>query len=306
MPCLYPLKAYRSRDKAATGGYGITFNAKHALIESAGGHLQFPCNNCIGCRVDRSRAWAVRCMHEAKMHQDNCFLTLTYNRQSLPDDYSVDLDAYQKFLKRLRESLPQKIRFFGCAEYGSEEGAFPFQPHYHFLIFNHRPTDLKLHSKKNNIPLYTSQALTKLWPYGYSTVGELNYQTAAYCARYVIKKIGGQQAAAHYVRQHPLTGLLHQVKPEFSTQSRRPGLGSTWLEKYKSDYFPSDFVVVDGKKHPVPTFYTRRLQEEEQLMLKRRRAATAKIFKPDNTLARRRVREQVLLSKVSQLKRNLK
>lgn len=303
MPCLYPLKAYRSRERAATGGYGITFNATRALIESAGGHLEFPCNKCIGCRVDRSRAWAVRCMHEAQMHQDNCFLTLTYDDKHLPDDYSVDLAEYKNFLKRLRVSLaPKQIRFFGCAEYGEEN----HRPHYHFLIFNHRPTDLQLHSHNKKIPLHTSQSIQKLWKLGFSTVGELNYQTAAYCARYVIKKIGGDLASHHYTRQHPITGLLHQVRPEFSTQSRRPGLGDSWLQKYKDDVFPSDFVVVDGKKHPVPKFYTRRLAEEEQHMLKRRRSVTAKQFKSDNTLARRRVREIVLEAKITSLKRNLK
>lgn len=305
MPCLYPLKAYRSRERAATGGWGVTFKIKEAAHDRA--LYELPCSKCIGCRVDRSRSWAVRCMHEAQMHPENCFLTLTYNRDNLPDDYSVDIDAYQKFLKRLREHLsPKKIRFFGCAEYGSEEGAFPLQPHYHFLIFNYRPTDLILHSKNKGKPLYKSPALTKLWPYGYHTVGELNYQTAAYCARYVIKKIGGEAANTHYVRQHPITGLLHQVKPEFATSSRRDGLGASWLQKYKSDIYPSGFVVVDGKQHPVPTFYTRRLAEEEQEDLKKRRADHALKHQEDNTTPRRRVREAVLQSRISNLKRNLK
>lgn len=303
MPCFYPLKAYRSRERAATGGWGITFKMKEAAHDRA--HLELPCQKCIGCRVDRSRAWAVRCMHEAQLHPNNSFVTLTYKPEALPDDYSVDLDAYQKFLKRLRESLPQKIRFFGCAEYGSEEGQFPFQPHYHFLFFNYRPTDLIVHSKNNGKPLYKSPALTKLWPYGFNTVGELNYQTAAYCARYVFKKIGGELAATHYVRQHPVTGLLCQQKPEFSTQSRRPGLGSAWLEKYKSDIYPSGFVVVDGKEHPVPPFYHRRLEKEEQEQLKKRRALHALEHKSDNTHRRRQVRETVLKSRISQLKRNI-
>lgn len=271
-------------------------------MESAGGLLEFPCNKCIGCRVDRSRAWAVRCLHESQMHDQNCFLTLTYDDEQLPADYSVDLAHYQKFLKRLRESVPQQIRFFGCAEYGDKGD----RPHYHFLIFNYRPTDLVLHSRKNNIPLYTSKKISKLWQYGFSTVGELTYQTAAYCARYVIKKIGGDRAADHYQRVHPLTGKLVQVKPEFSTSSRRPGLGATWLEKYKSDIFPSDFVVVDGKKHPVPKFYTRQLMEEEQRAVKRRRVASAKSRKEDSTNSRLRVREEVMSSRISTLKRNLK
>lgn len=236
------------------------------------------------------------------MHQKNCFLTLTYDDKYLPADYSVSLDHYQKFLKRLRESVGNKIRFFGCAEYGDEEN----RPHYHFLIFNYRPDDLKLHSRKKNIPLYTSEKITKLWPNGFSTIGNLTYQTAAYCARYVIKKIGGNLAASHYERVHPLTGNLVQVKPEFSTQSRRPGLGASWLQAFKSDIYPSDFVVVEGKKHPVPKFYTRRLAEKEQTTLKRARHAQAKLHKEDSTHARLRVRELAHTARIKTLKRTLK
>lgn len=306
MPCFHPIDAYRSAVRGETGKYGITFNSKQALIENLGSAFQLPCGKCIGCRIDRSRQWAVRCMHEAQMHPANCFLTLTYDEKKLPDDYSISLDHYQKFLKRLRISVAQPLRFFGCAEYGSEEGAHPFQPHYHFLIFNYRPTDLKLQSRKKNIPLYTSEHIQKLWKYGYSTVGEVNYQTAAYCARYVIKKIGGDKAAEHYTRVHPVTGKISQVKPEFATQSRRPGLGASWLAEFKADIYPSDFVVVDGKKHPIPKFYTRQLQEEEQTRLKRERNKSARLRQADNTHKRLRDREQVQLSRVSALKRNLK
>lgn len=244
-------------------------------------------------------------MHEAQMHLENCFLTLTYDEKNLPDDYSVNVREWQLFMKRLRESVPQKLRFFACGEYGSEEGQHPLQPHYHALIFNYRPTDLKLHSKKNNIPLYTSEKLSKLWPYGFSTVGNVTYKTAAYCARYTMKKIGGDQAADHYSRVHPVTGRLVQVKPEFATQSRAEGLGGKWLEEFKADYFPSDFIVVDGKKHPVPDFYTRRLNESEALKLKRARKRDAHKRKEDNTHKRLLIREQVKIAQISTLKRKL-
>lgn len=300
MPCFHPLKAYRSREILESGKRALTFNGKQA--QSIDFHaLELPCGKCIGCRVDRSRAWAVRCMHEAQMHQDNCFITLTYDDEHLPEDYSVSLDAYQKFLKRLRESVPQTIRFFGCAEYGDEN----LRPHYHFLIFGYRPTDLTLHSRKKNIPLYTSSSLQQLWKNGFSTVGNLTYQSAAYCARYVFKKIGGDLAPLHYERVHPLTGSICQVKPEFATMSRRQGIGSTWLAQYEADTY-GGFVVVDGKRHPIPPFYIKRLEEARQLEQKRRSASHARKHKADSTPDRLRSRETVLVSRVSQLKRSLK
>lgn len=242
------------------------------------------------------------------MHPNNCFVTLTYDDKHLPADFSISVRTHQLFLKRLRESAGNKIRFFACGEYG-EDDPNPFEgnrPHYHYLLFNYRPSDLRLHSKSNNIPLYTSEKLSKLWPYGFSTVGNLTYQTAAYCARYTMKKIGGDLAAEHYRRVHPVTGALCQVQPEFSKQSNRPGIGDAWYETFKTDIYPSDFCVVNEQKHPVPKFYVKKLAEEERTKIKRRRKLQSKKNRADNTPARLLVREQVKTAQLSALKRTIK
>jgi len=247
-------------------------------------------------------------MHEAQLYTSNSFLTLTYDDKNLPDDFSVHVRPLQLFLKRLRKSLPYGIRFFACGEYG-EDDPNPFEgnrPHYHLLIFNHQFSDLILHSNKNNQKLYTSIKLSTLWPYGFSTTGNLTYQSAAYVARYNLKKIGGNLAADHYKRVHPVSGNLCQVKPEFSTQSRRPGIGAKWFETFKSDIYPSDFVVVDGKCHPVPKYYHLKLAEEEQEQSKRLRMQHARKHRADNTPARLKVREAVKLAQTALLKRTIK
>lgn len=244
----------------------------------------------------------MRCMHEAQMHPENCFVTLTYSDEHLPDDYSVHVEVVQKFMKRLRKAYePKKIRSFAAGEYGDKDN----RPHYHLLLFNHSFTDQKLHSQKNKIKLYTSQSLQKLWPYGYSTVGSLTYQTAAYTARYVMKKVGGDLAPEHYLRTHPLTGKLVQVQPEFATQSNKPGLASGWYEQFKCDAFPSDFLIVDGKKHPVPKFYTLKLSEEDKTKVQRARKRHALKQKSDNTPERLNVREKVKQAQLERLKRDL-
>lgn len=244
----------------------------------------------------------MRCMHEAQMHPENCFLTLTYDDKYLPENYSIDKVVHQKFMKRLRESAGQKIRFFAAGEYGDIED----RPHYHYLLFNYRPTDLKLHSTKNKINLYTSNKIQKLWPYGFSTVGNLTYQSAAYCARYIVKKIGGDKAAQHYERVHPLSGRLVQVAPEQSWRSLKPGIGDAWYETFKTDIYPSDFCVVDGKRHPVPKYYIKKLEEEQRTQIKRKRKARARDHKADATSARLRARETVKEAQISMLKRTLK
>lgn len=88
--------------------------------------------------------------------------------------------------------------------------------------------------------------------------------------------------------------------------SRKPGLGQTWFEKYKGDAFPSDFVIVDGRKMPVPKFYNKKLIEEELERYKRARKQKMLKHKADNTPERLKVREEIMASRVTQLKRDLK
>lgn len=264
--------------------------------------MTVPCGRCIGCRLDRSRDWAVRCMHEAQTHgSENCFLTLTYDDEHLPSDYSVHVHVHQKFIRALRDGTGRKLRFFACGEYGDKDQ----RPHYHYLIFGYRPRDLRLHSKKNDIPLYTSETIQKHWKFGFSTVGELTYETAAYCARYVVKKIGGDRAAEHYRRVHPVTNEVVQVQPEFAKMSNRPGIGDAWYTTFKSDIFPSDFCVVNERMHPVPNFYIRKHAEEERRKIKIKRKLQANKNRADSTPARLRVRETVQLAKAALLKRSL-
>lgn len=248
---------------------------------------------------------ATRCYHEAQMHPVNSFATLTYDNSSLPSNYSVDKTEIQLFMKRLRKSLePQQVRFFAVGEYGEQT----LRPHYHLILFNYRPDDLKFYKKsKSGHPTYTSEALSKIWPYGHSDIGSVTHQSAGYCARYSMKKLTGENenVTQYYTRQHPVTGVWHTVEPEFALSSRRPGIGSTWFDKHKTDCFPSDYVVVDGRKQPVPSYYTKKLEEEEQKPFKLQRKLAAYKDKHNSTPARLKVREEVLASKIKLLKREL-
>lgn len=236
------------------------------------------------------------------MHPDNCFITLTYNDQSVPTDYSVKLVDFQDFMKRLRESLqPKRIRFLACGEYGGEK----LRPHYHALIFNHSFPDKKLVKIRRGIPVYASTSLSKLWTFGTHEIGTLTYKSAAYTARYSLKKIGGDTADDHYTRRSPVDGQFYRVASEFLVMSRRPGLGTEWFNKFKADFFPCDFLIVDGRKMKPPAFYLKLLQEDEAQKLKRERKVFARKHREDNTSARLRVREAVQEHKTKLLKRTL-
>lgn len=239
------------------------------------------------------------------MHDQNCFLTLTYDDQHVPQDYSVKLRDWQLFMKRLRKRVGSNaIRFFACGEYGDKF----LRPHYHALIFGFDPPD-KVYSRVNaqGSKFYTSAFIQEVWPFGRHDIGEVTYKSCGYVARYVMKKMNGDQADDHYTRVSPIDGNTYRVATEFAVMSRRPGIGTAWFEKYKADAFPSDFLIVDGKKVQPPRFYLDKLHEEEITKIKR--ARKRKSIQPnkraDNTPARLKVREEVQSLRAQRLLRKL-
>lgn len=236
MACYKPLKGYRSRVvNPETGRRSIVFNVRQGDQNLP---LDVPCGQCIGCRLERSRQWAMRCVHEASLHERNCFITLTYRDECLPLDGSLVLKDFQDFMKRLRKKYGAGIRFFHCGEYGEKFS----RPHYHACLFNFDFPDKVLFRDCEGAKLYVSESLAELWCDGFSTIGDVTFESAAYVARYVTKKITGDKAEDHYGSR----------VPEYTTMSRRPGIGRGWYLQYRSDVYPSDEVVLRGGRSMKP------------------------------------------------------
>lgn len=203
------------------------------------------------------------------MHDVSVFITPTYSDEHLPSDYSVSVRELQLFHKKLRHACGP-FRFFACGEYG-EQG---LRPHYHELLFGLDFPDKFLWSvSKRGERLYRSETLEKLWGKGHCLIGNVTLESAGYCARYSMKKITGDLAQDHYRRTHPLSGEVCNVRPEFIVMSRMPGIGAAWFDRFKADAFPSDFLVVDGRKVPVPGYYLRKLDEAVQASITAKRRA---------------------------------
>jgi hypothetical protein len=294
MPCYSPLEAFRRP------GGGIAFSDKVGYKDVP---VTIPCGQCIGCRLERSRQWAVRCMHETTLHEDNCFITLTYNNEHLPFDGSLKINDFQRFMKRLRKSVPHKIRFYHCGEYGDKLG----RPHYHAILFGHDFDDKRHHKTINEIPLYISEKLNKLWGMGHCTVGTATFDSAAYCARYILKKVTGKNATEHYTRTDPITGEVYQISPEYTTMSRRPGIGHGWQKKFRSDIYPSDEVIINTVSTKPPKYYDTQLEVDDPetfTLLKTERIRKSKQHLDNQTPERLEVRKKVLESKLKTLPRS--
>lgn len=319
MTCFHPLSAFRSRVKNGDGKRDIIFNSMKAADHEA---IKLPCGQCIGCRIDRSRQWAVRCVHEASQHSKNCFITLTFSPESLAcrsNEWSLDVRDWQLFMKRLRKKFGPKIRFYHCGEYGEMCGncnASIFscscgssvrpvlgRPHYHACIFGFDFPDKELWKVINGQNLYISRSLQELWPHGFSTIGDVTFESAAYVARYIMKKINGGRAEDHYVRYD--TGEV--LKPEYTTMSRRPGIAREWIDKYVDDVYPHDFVIINGKKYRPPRYYDGILKTERPYTfdeVKHIRECNAERHVDNCTPERLNARELVQLQAFKLLPRN--
>lgn len=297
MPCFKPLQAWRGRERGKSGKQKIVFDKS----KSIGIEITLPCGRCIGCRLERSRQWAMRMMHEASLHEENCFITLTYDEEKIPVDGSLVKGDFQKFMKRLRrKNENKKIRFFHCGEYGDKLG----RPHYHAVLFGFDFEDKTLFK---NLPeggqLFTSSELDDLWGMGYATVGDVTFESCAYVARYVMKKITGPLAEDYY------GGKL----PEYTTMSRGGrgdggGIGGEWYDNFKSDVFPSDTMVVNGVLCKPPRYYGNKYENEnpedwERIRSDRMRKANRRAY--DSTPERLRVREICTEERVKRLRRTL-
>ena len=294
MSCDSPLKGWRDRD---TGG--ITFRRENGYGEK----MEVGCGQCLGCRMDYRRMWAMRIVHESTLHEldgGNCFITLTYRDEAactlwqrerfyhVPVDWSLHKAHFQDFMKRLRNAFPdQKIRYFCAGEYGRkckhgidlELVGCPLcncgRPHFHVCLFNCTFPDLEPYQSDGGIIRYTSPMLERLWRFGFVDVGELNYNSAMYVAGYVLKKIKRADKDWHYM-SFDMNGEITYITPEFVLMSRgnasykgqKCGIGAGWYEKYQDDVFPSDEVPVPGfgVMHGVPRYYDEILRDENPVL----------------------------------------
>lgn len=294
MSCYHPLTAYKLFDGS------VVFVERGDVVQT----LSLPCGQCIGCRLERSRQWAIRCQHEASLYEDNCFITLTYNDFNLPDGGSLVYSDFQRFMKRLRKCYPlSKIRFYMCGEYGDDLS----RPHYHACLFNFNFVDRVLHSKSSaGFNIYRSASLERLWPHGFSSIGDFTYETAAYTARYVMKKITGHRSDMHYENMDS-DGVITRRVSEFNRMSLKPGIGATWYAKFHSDVHPHDHVIINGRPVLPPKYYGRLLQKDSPLDFEAMQFKRFEKFSPlgaDNSPDRLAVKEQVTKARVKQLKRN--
>lgn len=282
--------------------------------------INLDCGKCVGCKLSRSKQWAVRCYHESLMYDDNIFITFTYDNEHLPYRGMLVKKDIQDFNKRLRiefqrgveyvrdgevyaTDVRDTIRVFYCGEYGD----LRLRPHFHGIYFNLDFKDKYVYQKRGQYTYYRSDTLERIWSKGMVIIGEVTLASAAYVARYCMKKVNGKNSDQVYRRIDQDTGEVYYLPKEFSQPSNRPGIGATWWNKYAmSDVYSRDELVVEGYRTKIPRYYDKLLEKRDPDLLealKIARMENAQKRKAENVHSRLVVKEKIAESALKRLVR---
>ena len=322
MPCYHPLEAVILPGTTANGKKNIKIlSGQHASeVYPPWQRLQLPCGQCIGCRLEYSRQWANRCMLELQYHKESWFVTLTYDDDHVPRTaYAMNDDGeaapaltlnprdLELFWKRLRKAHPDDhIRYFAAGEYGTTT----YRPHYHAIVFGLSLDDLRPYKRSSqNYDYFISDSLTECWGLGFAVVGAVTWETCAYTARYIMKKLKGQDAQLY---------SDFNLQPEFVRMSRKPGIARQYYDDH-SELYKFEFINlptdVGGLKFRPPRYFDKLYDIDhpgelaQAKAVRRRLAAAVEAAKDANTsldrYERLTVEENALTERIKSLERKL-
>lgn len=297
MTCYSPMTLYPSKKgiNPETGKIPLT-GYKQSTMKNG---QRVPCGKCIGCHLEWSRQWAVRCMAEKQTQEFSEFITLTYRDDALvygkAEHGTLVPRDLELFWKRLRKAYGDGIRYFACGEYGDKSN----RPHYHAIVYGCDIKDKKYQYTKNGSQLYSSDTLDNIWTHGSCIIGDVTFESVAYVARYILKKAEGK--TRHYYESNG-------IEPEFVRMSRRPGLGLEWLKRYHKDVYPNDKMVIrNGVKVRPPRYFDLKMDSKNpQLMeqIRNLRKINAEKVWQENEPPRLKIRQRIKKTSISILLRN--
>lgn len=217
---------------------------------------QIPCQHCWACKLNYASQWATRIMVECLQSEHNYFITFTYDDIHIPIPSETEYNGQtyvndgtwlgslypediSKFINSLRKYFERKshtgIKYFYAGEYGETTK----RPHYHMILMN-CPLDLTqfydFHIDERGKEHWKSHEIERYWDEGMIDIGEVEYASAAYVARYCMKKITDEPDKTLYFE--------NGMQPEFIRMSRRPGIGSKYFDENMETIYKDDKLYV--------------------------------------------------------------
>lgn len=212
--------------------------------------LVVPCGRCLGCKMARSREWAIRIIHEIDSWESNIFATFTYDDEHLPQNNSISVHELKKLWKRLRKNINRPIKYYACGEYGERKG----RPHYHAIIFNLSLQEHGIYTEGKDKGVAYSGPLVDCWPFGQVHLGTVTFNSARYVSQYLEKKYYGIKAKKEFLDR----GL------EVPFQVVSQGLGLEYALKNKDQLVKDLGVRISGSLLALPRYYKKKLEIDKK------------------------------------------
>lgn len=211
----------------------------------------FGCHKCHECRLHDSNEWYVRIYHEIFTHSSQvpAFVALTYDPQNIPEDGNGVPGDPLAFIARLRDRLgyPEDFKYFLTSEYGDKHGRI----HYH-IIFMNLPKDVLNFANRRLVRSFRA-LVESCWKKGRISVDSMTEERI----RYVVDYISNDDK-----RNSEKFGK----SPEFRRMSKF--IGFDWIDNPDNQKFVelNDFVVINGYRYSVPSYYKRKLRERKSIV----------------------------------------
>ena len=240
--------------------YGFRFDTE-TCIEAP--FRRFPCRKCIPCLLARQKAWVSRLTEELQNHDENYFVTLTYDEVHVPiDEYGEMCFNRQHLIKLNRDirkryqqgylenpvksflygspeklELPKGVRYkyYITSEYGP---GGTHRPHYHAVWYG-------LQGGLDIVELL----FRTLWPYGFVSVFPAKDGAAGYISKYLVTDGIGKQS---------YQSLDNGMRP-FALMSK--GLGLSYADRM-GDFHRADSRRMYVQKHGVKSRMDRYLKHK--------------------------------------------
>lgn len=227
-------------------------------IQNARSWQLVPCGKCLACLSHKKREWSMRFSHEFSYYRqsNSMFLTLTYNKENLPDNYSLCKRDYQNYLKRLRKA-GYKFKYMVAGEYGILKG----RPHYHLVIFgipNENPLKIRDLYTIKDCKYKTDKTLFQKWNKGKIQIGYVSNKSIEYCCKYILKQ------DHKYLNDKEYFALYNRIKP-FRRVSK--GIGKQFAIDNARNLYENLFIYFGSNKLSIPRTYIKYVEKYAKLPL---------------------------------------
>lgn len=215
-----------------------TLGMRNVIVDSNGLHpfdeyIEIPCGTCFACLKRKRLEWSFRLIQEIKQHKESSFVTLTFSDKYLAQFKDNPKRPLMLYIDRLRKALGYRPRYWFISELG-DDVKYSGRLHFHGIFFGTSQETLSFQLQRDK------------WIYGNSWVGYVNFKTANYLTKYMLK-------------------FQTDYKPVMLLSN---GIGLSYINRkifdwHLNNFEPRFYTSFAGYQYPLSNYYKTKLFTDE-------------------------------------------